>query len=155
MKTREQLEATGNKILNSVRTELYLSVLVLVELIVDVLKLDGFRVVAVRHAANAVGEHPLKRDAVLCGLAFLILPLRSCDGGLDLPAFGAGEFCAGGQCDTPPGLNCPAVPERRRNYWLRKGAAWGAGSRPARCCGRSFQGAVRSSHTWPAEKRAA
>lgn len=25
MKTREQLEATGNKILNSVRTELYLS----------------------------------------------------------------------------------------------------------------------------------
>jgi len=27
MKTREQLEATGNKILNSVRTELYLSML--------------------------------------------------------------------------------------------------------------------------------
>ena len=110
-------------------------VLVLVELVVDVLKLDGFRVVAVRHAANAVGEHPLERDAVLCGLAFLILPLRFRYGGLDLSPFGAGELGAGGQCDTPPGLICPAVPIRRRNCRSRRGAAWGAGSTPARCFG--------------------
>ncbi|MPM64342.1 hypothetical protein SDC9_111228 [bioreactor metagenome] len=50
-------------------------VLVLVELIVDVLKLNGFRVIAVRHAADAIQEHPLKRDAVLRGFFLFIRPL--------------------------------------------------------------------------------
>ncbi len=66
-------------------------VLVLVELIVDVLKLNGFRVIAVGHTADAVREHPLKRDAVLRRLLFLIGLPRLCDGGFDLTPLGAGQ----------------------------------------------------------------
>ena len=36
------------------------------QLVIDVLKLNGFGVVIVRHTANTVREHPLKRNALLC-----------------------------------------------------------------------------------------
>ena len=35
------------------------------QLVIDVLKLDGFGVVVVRHTANTVREHPLKGNAIL------------------------------------------------------------------------------------------
>ena len=41
-------------------------VFVLIQLIVDVLKLDGFRKVGVFDTADPVGIHLLKRDTVLC-----------------------------------------------------------------------------------------
>ena len=41
-------------------------ILLLCQLIIDILKLDGFGVVVVRHTANTVREHPLKRNALLC-----------------------------------------------------------------------------------------
>ena len=64
-------------------------VLVLVELIVDVLKLNGFRVIAVGHTADAVREHALKRNAVLRRLLFLISLPCPCDGSFDLTPLGA------------------------------------------------------------------
>ncbi len=67
-------------------------VLVLVELIVDVLKLNGLAVIMIRHAADTIREHPLKRDAVLCGFLLLIASICPRDGRLDLLSFGAGEF---------------------------------------------------------------
>ena len=70
-------------------------ILVLVELIVDVLKLNGFGIGIVRHAADAVREHPLKRDAVLRRFVLFILLLGSCDCRFDLLLFGAGEFSLG------------------------------------------------------------
>ena len=73
-------------------------VLVLVELVVDILKLHGFRVVIVRHAAHAVGVHPLKGDAVLGGLLSLILTLGSCNRRVDLLSLGSCELSCGGFC---------------------------------------------------------
>ena len=67
-------------------------VLVLVELIVDVLKLHRFRVAVVRHAADAVREHPLKRDAVLGRLLLFIRALCPCDGRVDLFSFRSCEL---------------------------------------------------------------
>ena len=43
-------------------------VLLLGKLIIDILKLDGFRVIVVRHAADAVRKHSLEGNAVLCSL---------------------------------------------------------------------------------------
>lgn len=57
----------------------------------DCRRYNGFRVIAARHAADTVREHPLKRDAVLCGFFLFVRPLRPCDGGFDLAAFGAGQ----------------------------------------------------------------
>lgn len=42
-------------------------VLLLGQLVVDVLELDGLRVVPVTHAADPVGEHPVKGDGLLRG----------------------------------------------------------------------------------------
>ena len=70
-------------------------VLVLAQLIVDVLKLDGSRVVAVRHPAGAVRVHPLERNAVLGGPLFLILLLCPGDGRFDLFSLCPGEFSLG------------------------------------------------------------
>ena len=110
-------------------------VLVLIELIVDVLKLDGFGVIVVFHPAYPVREHTLKWDTVLRRQLFLILPFRSCDGGLDLLFLGAGQLSLGGQYEIPPYRDLPAVPERRRSYRFGTGAASGEGSTPAECFG--------------------
>lgn len=40
-------------------------IFILIELIVDILELDSLGEVAGFHTAYAIGEHPLKRDAVL------------------------------------------------------------------------------------------
>ena len=58
-------------------------VLVLRELIVDVLKLDGLGVMAVRQTANAVRPHPLIGDAVLCGLFLFVRAVGAGNGGLE------------------------------------------------------------------------
>ena len=69
-------------------------VIILVELIVDILKLDGFGVIGVRHPANTVWEHPLKRDAVLCRLMLFVGAVRFRYGRLDLTPVGSCElFC--------------------------------------------------------------
>ena len=70
-------------------------VLVLAQLIVDVLKLDRPRVVAVRHPAGAVRVHPLERNAVLGGPLLLILLLCPGDGCFDLFSLCPGEFSLG------------------------------------------------------------
>ena len=49
-------------------------VLLLSQLIVDVLKLNGFCVIAVTDPADAVREHPLKRDRLLCRAGNTIIP---------------------------------------------------------------------------------
>ena len=118
-------------------------VLVLRELIVDVLKLDGLGVMAVCHPADAVRPHPLIGDAVLGRLLFPVCAVGTGDGGLDLPSVGTGQsfllgnrrlfailiglpvFRCGEQCHTPPCRVFPAVPERHRNCWSYTGAVWG------------------------------
>ena len=66
-------------------------VLVLIELIVDVLKLNCFCVVIRADAADAVGEHPFKGDAVLRGLSALVLPLCFGDSRFNLFSVATGE----------------------------------------------------------------
>ena len=105
-------------------------VLVLRELVVDVLVLDGLGVMRIGDAADTVGPHTLIGDAVLRRLLFLIRPVRSGDGGLDLFSFGAGQLFCRGQFDTPPGLSGPAVPKRRRNCWSYRGAVSASESTP-------------------------
>ena len=116
-------------------------VLVLAELVVDVLELDGLGVAAIRHLADAVRPHPLIGDAVLGG--GLLLFARAVGAGnrcLDLFAFGAGQLTPGSglrlcrfglplclcreQCHTPPCRDLPAAPTRRRSCWCGRGAAW-------------------------------
>ena len=82
-------------------------VLVLVELVVDILKLNGFGVVIIRHAANAVGEYPLKRDAVLCGFLSFILSLSIGDCGFNLPLLRSCELSCLRQYGVPPYPDCP------------------------------------------------
>ena len=41
-------------------------ILLLCQLVIDVLKLNGFGVVVVRHTADTIREHPLKGNALLC-----------------------------------------------------------------------------------------
>ena len=115
-------------------------VLVLRELIVDVLKLDGLGVMAVRQTANAVRPYPLIGDAVLCGLFLFVRAVGAGNGGFDLFSVGAGKFLLGNrrrllailiglpvflcgeQCHTPPCRVLPAVPARHRSCWSYTGA---------------------------------
>ena len=59
-------------------------ILILTELIVCILKLDGFHIMRICYAANPIRPNALIGDAVLCGFLFLIRPIRLCDGGFDL-----------------------------------------------------------------------
>ena len=70
-------------------------VLVLRELIVDVLKLNGLCVVVFCYPANAVREHPLEGNGILRGSMLRVLPLRACDGGVDPFAFGSCQVSCG------------------------------------------------------------
>ena len=115
-------------------------VLVLAELIVDVLELDGFCVAAIRHFTDTVRPHPFIGDAVLGGLLFFVRAVGTGNRCLDLFAFGAGQLTPGfslrlchfglplclcrEQCHTPPYRDLPAAPTRRRSYWFDTGAAW-------------------------------
>src|SRR5699024_3115692 len=115
-------------------------VLVLAELVVDVLELDGFRIAAIRHPADAVRPHPLIRDAVLGGPFLFVRAVGAGNRCLDLFVFGAGQLTPGSglrlclfglplclyreQCHTPPYRDLPAAPTRRRSYWSDTGAAW-------------------------------
>lgn len=115
-------------------------VLVLRKLVVDVLELDGFRVAAIRHLADAIRPHPLKRDAVLGGLFLFARAVGAGDRCLDLFAFGAGQLTPGSglrlclfglplclcreQWYTPPCRDWPAAPTRHRSCWCGRGAVW-------------------------------
>ena len=115
------------------------------ELVVDVLKLNGLGIVAVRHAADTVRPHPFIGDAVLCGNSLLVGAAGVGNGGFDLLSIRAGEllfhrhwpfalrrsavcpvFLCRKQCHTPPCRVCPAAPIRHRSCWSGRGAA-GAG----------------------------
>ena len=115
-------------------------VLVLAELVVDVLELDGFRVAAIRHLADAVRPHPFIGNAVLGGLFLFARAVGAGNRCLDLFAFGAGQLTPGSglrlcrfglplclcreQCHTPPCRDLPAAPTRHRSCWCGRGAAW-------------------------------
>ena len=70
-------------------------VFILTELVVDVLKLNGFCVVVFCYPANAVREHPLEGNGILRGSMLRVLPLRACDGGVDPFAFGSCQVSCG------------------------------------------------------------
>ena len=123
-------------------------VLILRELIVDVLELDGLGVMAVCHPADTVRPHPFIGDAVLSRLFFSVRAVGAGDGGLDLLSVGTGQlfylflinrlrglfvfseqpvqpaFDCREQCHTPPCRVFPAVPERHRSCWSYTGAPW-------------------------------
>ena len=109
-------------------------VLVLRELVVDVLELDGFRVAAIRHLTDAVRPHPLIGDAVLGRFFLFIRAVGAGNGRFNLFPVGTGQFLlwnrrllailiglpvflSGEQCHTPPCRVLPAVPARHRSYW--------------------------------------
>ena len=70
-------------------------VLVLAQLVVDVLELNGLGVAAIRHLADAVRPHPLIGDAVLGGLFLFACAVGAGNRCLDLFAFGAGQLTPG------------------------------------------------------------
>ena len=128
-------------------------ILVLGQLVIDVLKLNGLGIVAAGHAADAVRPHPFIGDAVLRGNPLLVSAAGAGNGGFDLLPIRAGEllfhrhwpfalrrsavcpvFLCRKQCHTPPCRVCPAAPIRHRSCWSGRGAA-GAGERiPGSCC---------------------
>ena len=123
-------------------------VLVLRELIVDVLELDGLCVVAACHTADTIRPHSFIGDTVLSRLLFSVRAVGTGDGGLDLLSVGTGQlfhfflinrlrglfvfseqpvqpaFDCREQCHTPPCRVFPAAPERHRNCWSYTGAPW-------------------------------
>ena len=50
-------------------------ILLLCQLIIDVLVLNGFRIIVVCHTADTVREHPLKWNGILCSLRNSLVPL--------------------------------------------------------------------------------
>ena len=98
-------------------------VLRLRKLVVDVLKLYGLGIEIALHPADTVGEHPLKRYAVLRG-EHVCRALRGGDGRANFPALGTVKFC-GGRFYAPPGLMHPASQGPHRNYSSCKAASLG------------------------------
>ena len=90
--------------------------------VIHILKGDGLGESAALQPAQAVGEHILKRDAVLHRMGF---PIALClpDHRLDLLALGTGEltlcrfFCLFSQSSSPPVLAQIAAPGRNRDCW--------------------------------------
>ena len=67
-------------------------IFILGELIVDVLKLNGLCVVAVRYAADPVRPHPFIGDTVLCRFSFFVRAVGAGNGRFDLLLIGAGQL---------------------------------------------------------------
>ena len=67
-------------------------IFILGELIVDVLKLNGLCVVAVRYAADPVRPHSFIGDTVLRGLSFFVRAVGAGNGHFDLLLIGAGQL---------------------------------------------------------------
>ena len=67
-------------------------ILVLGELIVDVLKLDGLGLMGICDSADAVRPHPLIGDAVLGGLLLPVRPVRPGNRRFDLFAVAPGQL---------------------------------------------------------------
>ena len=98
-------------------------VLGLRKLVVDVLERYGLGIKIALHPADTVGEHPLKRYAVLRG-EHVCRALRGGDGRANFPALGTVKFC-GGRFYAPPGLMHPDAQGPHRSYLSCKAAAWG------------------------------
>ena len=122
-------------------------IFILGELIVDVLKLNGLCVVAVRYTADPVRPHPFIGDTVLCRFSFFVRAVGAGNGRFDLLLIGAGQlflclyrlhsfflgfsehpmqpfFYCGEQCHTPPYRAFPAALIRHKSYWSGRDAAW-------------------------------
>lgn len=107
-------------------------VLLLRQLVVDVLKLNGFRVITITDPADAVREHPLKWDRLLCRAGNVIIPLRLFNDRVNLlflplcqsvrQSHSAG-FCLffsafqSKQYAVPPVLPTPAASVPHNNCW--------------------------------------
>lgn len=110
-------------------------ILVLVQLVVDILKLNRFGIIVIRYPADAVREHPLKRNGILCGFVSFVLSSSIFDRSFNLLSFRSCELVCLGQCAVPPYLICPAAPAVHKSSEFHTVVLWSAGSRPARCCG--------------------
>lgn len=90
--------------------------------VIHIFKGDGLGEGAALQPAQAVGEHILKRDAVLHRMGFSVA-LRLLNHRLDLPALGTGEltlcrsFCLFSQSASPPVLAPIAAPGRNKDCW--------------------------------------
>jgi len=123
-------------------------IFILRELIVDVLKLDGFGVVAACHPADTVRPHPFIGDAILSRFFLFVRAVCAGNGGFNPLSVGAGQlflcfdrlhsfflvfseqpvqpvFDCRKQCVTPPRRDLPAAAIRHRSYWCGRGAVWG------------------------------
>ena len=118
-------------------------VLILRQLVIDVLELDGLGIVAVCHPADAVRPDPLIGNTVLGGLFFLIAAVCPGNGRFDLLAvtpgqlflwlFGHGvpvvaalaDFVCRRQCYIPPCRAAPAALRRHRSCWFCRVSVWG------------------------------
>ena len=87
-------------------------VLLLGELVVDVVELDGLGVVVVGDTADAVREHPLERDGLLGGAGSAVIPAGLLDDGPDLLLF---RFCQA--CGESGWLRFPAPVFPRFEQW--------------------------------------
>ena len=87
-------------------------VLLLGELVVDVVELDGLGVVVVGDTADAVREHPLERDGLLGGAGSAVIPAGLLDDGPDLLFLRLCQAC--GESD---GSRFPAPAFPRFEQW--------------------------------------
>ena len=93
-------------------------VLVLIQLVVDVLELHRLGVVMIGHAADAVREHALKGDGILCGFVSFVLSSGVLNGSVNLLLFRSCELFRLGQSSVPPYPVFPAVLRQNRSCWF-------------------------------------
>ena len=98
------------------------------QLVVDVLELDGLGVVVVRYPADAVREHTLERDGLLCSPGNAAVRFGTVNYGLDLPLLCLGEISGHSdvscfrlsfeeQWHLPPFQVAAAAQGRHRSCW--------------------------------------
>src|SRR5699024_7925700 len=126
-------------------------VLLQCQLVVDVLKLDGAGVVAIPDAADAVREHPLKRDGLLGGTRDAVIALGFFHDAVDLLALSFAEqgFICGlfEQCASPPPGRPPDESGRRSSCWSGRGGSSAAQSAPGKSAGPPLRAAGRCART--------
>ena len=93
-------------------------VLVLIQLVVDVLELHRLGVVMIGHAADAVREHTLKGDGILCGFVSFVLSSGVLNGSVNLLLFRSCELFRLGQSSVPPYPVFPAALRQNRSCWF-------------------------------------